>query len=570
MTLLDDCCTEHDTMPATDGSTESGQEAIDAVVGSLEMLENSAHACSVDLLFLREVMQSKLMQNLIKAHDTLEDTELKPHRMDSLGLAGDVMAELTLVLGCNDEAAELAGILQDLNFISLLRTHDDIASGNLESPDVMDHQEDFFTPDFMATGDAIRMVGIRKSKDEPLGVTFKVEDGEIVVARIIHGSVIDKQGLLHVGDIIQEVNDHDVTNDPDALRRHIKNADGRVTLKIRPSYQDCIVLPPIYVRAFFDYNPSKDTLLPCQEVGLPFRRGDILCVVERDDMDWYQAYVVGREGRSGLIPSQELEERRRAFVPAENIYTSELVACGLMRSKKKKRQKYETRKNHQFDRSDIVIYEEVQEMPPFQRKTIILLGAQGVGRRTLKNRLIEFDPSRFGVPVANTSRLPREGEINGLTYNFTLRSEMESDILNHRYLEYGEFANNLYGTTFDSIQEVNRKGQMCVLDVNPQSLKLLRNSEFLPFVVFVASPDLETLRLLHEAAAAQSDKQVLDADLQKTVEESARIERLYSHFFDFTIINSNLNESCLLLCEALDALEHKRQWVPIDWVYDSP
>ncbi|XP_063953584.1 protein PALS2-like [Lytechinus pictus] len=490
--------------------------------------------------------------------------------MDSLCLAADIMAELTQIIGCDNGAAELAGILQDLNFISLLRTHDDIASGNLDSSSEFDeHTQDFYTPDFNATGDAIRMVGIRKSKDEPLGVTFKVEDGEIVVARIIHGSVIDKQGLLHVGDVIQEVNDHDVSNDPDALRKHIKKAEGRVTLKIRPSYQDCIMLPPIYFRAFFDYDPSNDTLVPCQEVGLPFRRGDILCVVERDDMEWWQAYVVGDEGQSGLIPSQDLEERRRAFVPHENIYTSELVACGLVKSKKKKREKYETRKNHQFDRSDIVIYEEVQEMPPFQRKTIVLLGAQGVGRRTLKNRLIEHDPSRFGVPIAHTTRLPRQGEKNGVDYHFVLRSEMENDILNHRFLEYGDFANNLYGTTFDSIREVNQKGQMCVLDVNPQTLKLLRNSEFLPFVVFVASPDLETLRILHEAAAS-SEKHVMDADLQKTVEESARIQRLYSHLFDFTIVNSNLNESCQQLCEALSALAHQRQWVPIDWVYDAP
>lgn len=61
-----------------------------------------------------------------------------------------------------------------------------------------------------------------------------------------------------------------------------------------------------------------------------------------------------------------------------------------------------------------------------------------------------------------------------------------------------------------------------------------------------------------------------DADLQKTVEESARIERQYSHLFDFTIVNSNLNESCQQLCGALTALAHQRQWVPIDWVYDAP
>ena len=72
------------------------------------------------------------------------------------------------------------------------------------------------------------------------------------------------------------------------------------------------------------------------------------------------------------------------------------------------------------------------------------------------------------LPHLDTTRLPREGEKSGVEYHFTLRSDMEQDILNHNFLEYGDFANNLYGTTFDSIRAVKQKGQMCVLDVNPQ------------------------------------------------------------------------------------------------------
>lgn len=72
------------------------------------------------------------------------------------------------------------------------------------------------------------------------------------------------------------------------------------------------------------------------------------------------------------------------------------------------------------------------------------------------------------LPHLDTTRLPREGEKSGVEYHFVLRSDMEQDILNHNFLEYGDFANNLYGTTFDSIRAVKQKGQMCVLDVNPQ------------------------------------------------------------------------------------------------------
>lgn len=38
-------------------------------------------------------------------------------------------------------------------------------------------------------------------------------------------------------------------------------------------------------------------------------------------------------------------------------------------------------------------------MPPFRRKTLVLIGAQGVGRRSLKNKLILWDPDRYGTTV---------------------------------------------------------------------------------------------------------------------------------------------------------------------------
>lgn len=53
----------------------------------------------------------------------------------------------------------------------------------------------------------------------------------------------------------------------------------------------------------------------------------------------------------------------------------------------------------EFDRHELQIYEEVARMPPFQRKTLILIGAQGVGRRSLKNRLIMLNPLLFGTTV---------------------------------------------------------------------------------------------------------------------------------------------------------------------------
>ncbi len=65
-----------------------------------------------------------------------------------------------------------------------------------------------------------------------------MESGELVIARILHGGMIDQQGLLHVGDIIKEVNGKEVGNDPKVLQEMLKEASGSVVLKILPSYQE--------------------------------------------------------------------------------------------------------------------------------------------------------------------------------------------------------------------------------------------------------------------------------------------------------------------------------------------
>lgn len=44
----------------------------------------------------------------------------------------------------------------------------------------------------------------------------------------------------------------------------------------------------VYVRPYFDYNPANDNLIPCREAGIPFKKGDILQIVNREDLNWWQ------------------------------------------------------------------------------------------------------------------------------------------------------------------------------------------------------------------------------------------------------------------------------------------
>ncbi|XP_071889635.1 protein PALS2 isoform X3 [Anas platyrhynchos] len=535
--------------------------AMQQVLDNLTDLPTSTGAEEIDLIFLKGIMENPI------AHERLEDSKLEAVSDNNLELVNEILEDISPLINKDENIAELVGILKEPHFQSLLEAHDIVASKCYDSPPSSPEVNNSSVNNQIVPVDAIRILGIHKRAGEPLGVTFRVENNDLVIARILHGGMIDRQGLLHVGDIIKEVNGHEVGNNPKELQELLKNISGSVTLKILPSYRDTVIPQQVFVKCHFDYNPYNDNLIPCKEAGLKFSKGEILQIVNREDPNWWQASHVKEGGSAGLIPSQFLEEKRKAFVRRD--WDNSGPFCGTISSKKKKKMMYLTTRNAEFDRHEIQIYEEVAKMPPFQRKTLVLIGAQGVGRRSLKNRFIVLNPTRFGTTVPFTSRKPRDDEKDGQAYRFVSRAEMEMDIKAGRYLEHGEYEGNLYGTKIDSILEVVQTGRTCILDVNPQALKILRTSEFMPYVVFIAAPELETLRAMHKAVvdAGITTKLLTDTDLKKTVDESARIQRAYNHYFDLTIVNDNLDKAFEKLQTAIEKLRLEPQWVPISWVY---
>ncbi|XP_048007721.1 MAGUK p55 subfamily member 6a isoform X1 [Megalobrama amblycephala] len=540
--------------------------AMQQVLDNLKELPPSTGAKDIDLIFLRGIMESPIVRSLAKAHERLEDVKLEAVQSNNVELVSEILSDMNSLISHDECAAELCKILKEPHFQSLLEAHDKVASKSYEAPPTSTNSTSMTSSSLMPA-DTVRMISIQKKAGEPLGVTFRVEEGDLVIARVMHGSMIDRQGMLHAGDVIREVNGREVGKDPMALQHMLRDCNGTITLKILPSYRDTPPPAQVYLKPHFNYNPDTDNLIPCKEAGLAFSKGDILHIVNKEDPNWWQACNING-GRTGLIPSQFLEEKRKAFV-RRDLDGSGILCGTLTGKKKKKKMMYLTAKNAEFDRHELQIYEEVAKMPPFQRKTLVLIGAQGVGRRSLKNRLIVLNPLRYGTTVPFTSRRPRDDEKDVQSYCFVSREEMEMDIKASRYLEHGEYDGNLYGTKIDSIHEVVRTGRTCILDVNPQALKVLKTSEFMPFVVFIAAPELDTLRAMHKAVvdAGITTKLLTETDLKKTVDESARIKRAYNHYFDLTIVNDNLDKAFEKLQEAVEQLATQPQWVPLNWVY---
>ncbi|XP_046700651.1 peripheral plasma membrane protein CASK isoform X13 [Silurus meridionalis] len=452
----------------------------------------------------------------------------------------------------------------------------------------------------------VRLVQFQKNTDEPMGITLKMNDlNHCIVARIMHGGMIHRQGTLHIGDEIREINGIGVANQTvEQLQKMLREMRGSITFKIVPSYRtqqsscekesptssrqspangnssvnsSILDLPStiqpktrqisrttikgkltvkIYVRAQFEYDPAKDELIPCKEAGIRFRVGDIIQIINKDDHNWWQGKLENtKNGTAGLIPSPELQEWRVACIAMEKTKQEQQASCTWFGKKKKQyKDKYLAKHSAVFDQLDLVTYEEVVKLPAFKRKTLVLLGAHGVGRRHIKNTLITKHPDRFAYPIPHTTRPPKKDEENGKNYYFVLHEQMMQDIANNDYLEYGSHEDAMYGTRLETIRKIHEQGLISILDVEPQALKVLRTAEFAPYVVFIAAPTI--------TPGMNEDESLLR--LQK---ESEILQKTYAHYFDQTIINNEIDETIRHLEEAIELVCTTAQWVPVSWVY---
>lgn len=394
----------------------------------------------------------------------------------------------------------------------------------------------------------VRLVQFERETEEPMGITLKLNSQQkCVVARILHGGLIHRQGSLHVGDEILEIDGKSVQNQSvDHLQSVLKESKGTVTLKVSPTQSNRKPPLQMFVRALFDYDPLSDPLIPCREAGLRFHTGNILQIINKDDSNWWQGKKQGEE-KAGLIPSPELQEWRVASTNTSNQIPQ---SCSPFSKKKKCKDKYLAKHSSIFDQLDVVSYEEVVSLPAFTRRTLVLIGVSGVGRSHIKNALLTKYPERFSYPVPHTSRPPKRGEENGASYHFVSMEEMSQGISENQFLEFGSFSGYMFGTRIQTIKDIHNEGKVAVLDIEPQTLKMVRTAELAPFIVFISPTD-----------ADKSDA------LQKLHADSEVLRARYAQYFDLTLVNNDVEQTVQDLLGALDAACASSQWVPVTWVY---
>uniref|UniRef100_UPI003AAAE590 MAGUK p55 subfamily member 7-like n=1 Tax=Centroberyx gerrardi TaxID=166262 RepID=UPI003AAAE590 len=569
-----------------------------------------------DYKFLHSMLMEKKLHLLFKIHERLKRFEKRsavPVQEHAAGLASDLVEEL-MHQGRRVEVKELVALLSNPHFKSFLSVHDTVAQRDFEPalppiPDgILEEDED-----------SLRIVSLVKTKD-PLGATIKRDksSGAIVVARIMRGGAADKSGLIHEGDELKEVNGVSLEHKkPKEILPLLARSQGEVTFTVIPASTKEEVSSSkkkLFVRTLFDYDPKEDPTVPCRAAALAFKRGDVIQIVSTEDDTWWQARCHGDgDARAGLIPSQQLHERRVALQRPKALFKPRRVKstgdpqtftlvedadygaitgihiAGLRRSFRLGRRGSRARAAAQSRRRSAGADGSVRtptymEVVPYRRETrdrhrlVLLVGPSGVGVNELKRRLFISDPDRYGVTVPHTTREKRRQEKDGVDYRFVSVHMFEEDILNHRFVEHGRYRGHYYGTSLDSIQRVRAEGKVCLLDVHPNKIKHVHTAEFKPYVVFVKPPRIEELRLTRRRAKFICDEEdtkpvriFSEEDFEDIIDSAETMESQYGHLFDRVIVNGDVAAAFRELKADLEKIQGAEvQWVPAEWICSSP
>ncbi|XP_042363604.1 MAGUK p55 subfamily member 3-like isoform X2 [Plectropomus leopardus] len=571
-----------------------------------------------DLVFLKDVFSEKSLGYLMKIHDKLKQYEKHsptPVLHSATCLAEDLAEELQNG-PLEDDERELLLLLSTPHLKAVLSAHDTVAQKNFD-PVLPPLPEDL---DDDLEEESVKIVRLVKNK-EPLGATIRRDEatGAVIVARIMRGGAADRSGLVHVGDELREVNGNLITHKrPDEISQILSQSQGSITLKIIPAVveEDKLKESRVYLRALFDYTPYEDKATPCQEAGLPFKRGDILQVVSQEDATWWQAKRIGDCNlRAALIPSTQFQERRlryrmkmgsfpapmspKAYDRAEredcdsegalngkdivspkskaapvfcgHALSWDFYSAGLRRSFRLRKDRQASPGEPQTpdaNHTEFLIYEEVtQYLPrPGERpRLIVLIGSLGARITELKQKVIAENPRRYGLAVPHTTRARKCNEREGVEYHFITKAAFEADIQNGKFIEYGEYKDNLYGTSLESIHRVLDQNKVCLVDVQPDALKTLRTAEFKPYVIFVRPRIYDSQRKLLGSSSSLSSG-ITEDDLQEMKHSAERMDECYGPLVDYVLVKEDPVSALAELQVLLERVQMERQWVPVSWV----
>jgi guanylate kinase len=173
-------------------------------------------------------------------------------------------------------------------------------------------------------------------------------------------------------------------------------------------------------------------------------------------------------------------------------------------------------------------------MNEYTGSLIVVSGASGVGKSTVIAEVLKHRKEIY-FSVSWTTRPPRIGEVDGVSYHFADRGQFEEMIQRDEFLEHAEYVGNYYGTSQKMIEEKLAQGQDVLLDIEVQGAAKVKEKCPNAVLVFIIPPSFEELERRLRARNTDNETKI-ESRLQRAREEYEEIFR-----YDYIVINDQVS-----------------------------
>ncbi len=168
---------------------------------------------------------------------------------------------------------------------------------------------------------------------------------------------------------------------------------------------------------------------------------------------------------------------------------------------------------------------------------IIISGPSGVGKGTVLKSVFKND-SNLVYSVSCTTRLPREGESDGVEYHFITKEQFEDNIKNGKMLEHAIYCDNYYGTNAEYVEKERNEGRDVVLEIEVQgALQVMKKCPD-AVSIFIAPPSFEILEKRLVGRGTETEE-IIAARVAKAKEELS-----FMNEYEYKVVNDKLEDAC--------------------------
>ena len=169
-------------------------------------------------------------------------------------------------------------------------------------------------------------------------------------------------------------------------------------------------------------------------------------------------------------------------------------------------------------------------------KIIIISAPSGAGKGSVIQSLLELSPELI-FSVSATTRTPRVGEEDGVSYNFVTHDCFEEMIKRDEFLEYAEYVGEFYGTLMKPVYECVESGKNILLDIDVQGARQIMAKEPGAITIFIIPPDMQELERRLRGRGTDSEEK-LTARLMR-----ARVELEEKDKYDHIVVNDRIDRA---------------------------